>query len=77
MYYRLQNFVLQNIYVNKCLNAIIITLSFCFVQKYIILALIVLSVLGVVVLIVGLSVGLSAKTTTNSASSSSNAGNPV
>ncbi|KAG1974048.1 syntaxin-3 [Pimephales promelas] len=46
-------------------------------RKYIILALILLSVLGVVVLIVGLSVGLSAKTTTNSASSSSNAGNPV
>ncbi|XP_077080602.1 syntaxin-2 isoform X1 [Siphateles boraxobius] len=46
-------------------------------RKYIILALIVLSVLGVVALIVGLSVGLSAKTTTNSASSSSNAANPV
>ncbi|KAK7135613.1 hypothetical protein R3I94_014315 [Phoxinus phoxinus] len=46
-------------------------------RKYMILALIVLSVLGVVALIVGLSVGLSAKTTTNSASSSSNAANPV
>ncbi|XP_056319315.1 syntaxin-2 isoform X1 [Danio aesculapii] len=46
-------------------------------RKHIILALIALVVLAVVALIIGLSVGLSGKTTTNSAASSSNAANPV